>query len=476
MRSLGVCLVLVSAGIASQARAQVSDPPVPAPAAQPEAPQLGRTAQPARSVPLVNDPMLETIEPPPRVLASWQEALSLVRSRSTSIATAHSRIADANARARQALSSSLPEISGQGSVRRDLLFATGTNFTSTSTQVNVRIPSPATVWNAGVSLRQPLFDLRSWYDVGTSDRAVAAATSSAEDVERLALGGLADSIVTVITAERLAEVSRVSLRSNLETLDLTRRRKELGAASGVDVLRVEQEVASNRLDVVQSDESLRQARESLGMALGYPEGFGVAPNIKVDALATDARSACVPVSDPSQRSDVRAAELNLQVTERNVSSLGYGFAPTLDLVSDLNYTTRPTSARPVQWSIGAVLNIPIYDGGRLSSERAASQANATAAREQLTDVKRRAQLEATRAQRSVQVAEANFTVSRQARDIAEESSRLARFAFEHGTGTSFDLVESARRQRLSEIDVTIKEFEVVRARIAALLALSNCHF
>jgi hypothetical protein len=36
------------------------------------------------------------------------------------------------------------------------------------------------------------------------------------------------------------------------------------------------------------------------------------------------------------------------------------------------------------------------------------------------------------------------------------------------------LVESARRQRLAEIDVTIKEFEVVRARIAALLALSNC--
>jgi hypothetical protein len=72
------------------------------------------------------------------------------------------------------------------------------------------------------------------------------------------------------------------------------------------------------------------------------------------------------------------------------------------------------------------------------------------------------------------VAEANFAVSRQARDIAEESARLSRIAFVHGTGTSFDLVESARRQRLAEIDVTIREFEVVRAKVSALLALSNC--
>ena len=112
--------------------------------------------------------------------------------------------------------------------------------------------------------------------------------------------------------------------------------------------------------------------------------------------------------------------------------------------------------------------------GRLGAERDVNVANASVARQQLTDTTRRARLEAAQAQRAVTVAESNFGVSRQARDIAVESARLARIAFMHGTGTSFDLVDSARRQRLAEIDVTIKEFEVVRARIAALLALSNC--
>jgi outer membrane protein TolC len=418
--------------------------------------------------------MLEPIELPVQVLDSWQQAVSLVRRRSTSIATARARIVEANARSRQALSNGLPNITGNGSFNRNLLFATGAALTAQNIQTNVRVPYPASVWNAGVSLRQPVFDLRTWYDVGTSDAAVAAANASAEDVERIALGGLADTIVSVITAERLAEVSRVSLRSNLSTLDLTQRRTRLGAASAVDVLRAEQEVASNRSDVVQTNEAVRRAREALGMALGFPEAWGVAPHIKVDGLATDAQSVCSPVAAPDQRSDVRAAQLNVEVSERSAESVKLGLAPTLDVVSDFSYTTDPRSPRSVLWSVGAVLTVPIYDGGRLGAERDANVATATVARQQLTDATRRAQLEAVQAQRAVSVAESNFAVSRQARDIAAESARLARIAFVHGTGTSFDLVDSARTQRLSEIDVTIKEFEVVRARIAALLALSNC--
>jgi len=427
------------------------------------------------AVPDVTDPMLEPVEQPAQLLGSWHQAMSLVQSRSTSVATARARILEANARSRQALAGALPVISGNGSVNRNLLFATGSTLLGSSANVTTtRLPYPPTVWNAGVSVRQPLIDLRTWFDARTADTAAEAAATNAEDVERLALGALADSIVSVITAERLSDVSRVSLRSNLSALDLTQRRTRLGAASAVDVLRAEQEVASNRSDVVQADEALRRSREALGMALGYPEAWGVAPHIKVDALGADARSVCSPVGTPEERSDVRAAKLNVEVSERTAESVSYGLAPTLDAVSDFSYTTDPRTARPVAWSIGAVLTVPIYDGGRLGAEKDANVANANIARQQLTEATRRARLEAVQAQRAVDVAEANFVVSRQARDIAGESARLARIAFVHGTGTSFDLVDSARTQRLSEIDVTIKEFEVVRARIAAVLAISNC--
>ncbi|HVZ37427.1 MAG TPA: TolC family protein [Polyangiaceae bacterium] len=452
--------------------------PLPAPANPPipsAAPNASEQALATPNLPDVSDPMLTPVEAPKQVVRSWREALALVRSRSTSIATARARVAQANAQGRQVLAADLPTIAANASVRRDLLFGNSAQFQPVFGQQPLqRSPYPATVWSADVSLRQALLDLRSWHDVGTAKLAVAAAATSARDSERLALGTLADAIVTVITAERLAEVSRVSLRSNLSTLDLTKRRAALGAASAVDVLRAAQEVATTRADVVQADETLRQAREALGLALGFPESWGVAADIKVDELSSDARAVCSPLQSAEQRSDVVAASQNVEVNQRNVTSVDFAHAPILDVVSDLAYTSQPQAARPLSWSIGAVLTVPIYDGGLLSAQRDINRATLEVARQQLTDSSRRAQLQVIQAQRSVEVAEANFGVSRQARDIAADSARLSRIAFVHGTGTSFDLVDSASRLRLAEIDLTIKEFEVVKARLEALLALANC--
>src|SRR5690606_24737144 len=116
--------------------------------------------------------------------------------------------------------------------------------------------------------RQPLIAPRVWHEAGTAELSVKAAQTRVADSERVVLAQVADTIVAVVTAERLAEISRVSLQSSLYTLDLTRRRALLGAGNKVDVLRAEQEVELNRSQVVNANEALRRSREALGMALG----------------------------------------------------------------------------------------------------------------------------------------------------------------------------------------------------------------
>jgi outer membrane protein, multidrug efflux system len=76
--------------------------------------------------------------------------------------------------------------------------------------------------------------------------------------------------------------------------------------------------------------------------------------------------------------------------------------------------------------------------------------------------------------RAVQVAEANLALSARTREIAAEMARLARISFVNGSGTSFDLVDTATQLREAELDFALKEFEVLRLEIAALLATSTC--
>jgi hypothetical protein len=62
---------------------------------------------------------------------------------------------------------------------------------------------------------------------------------------------------------------------------------------------------------------------------------------------------------------------------------------------------------------------------------------------------------------------------RHSRDRPQERAP-DRIAFVQGQGNSFDLVDTARRLREAELDVAVKEFELVRAQIAALLSQASC--
>jgi outer membrane protein TolC len=343
---------------------------------------------------------------------------------------------------------------------------------------NVVIPDPATNWTAGVGLRVPVFAPKTWHDHGTAKDAVELAKLDTKELERQVLGSIANSIVSVVTAERLAEVSRVSLRSALSTLDLNKRRAALGASSMLDVLRVEQEVQLARAQVVAADESLMRAREALGLALGSSDNYGVTPDIRLDQLAADARGSCRREANVASRPDVRAATANVELAARRTKGVDWGFWPTVDAVSNLTYWSNQ-DATPnhshLTWTIGGILTWEVYDGGLRYGQRQANKADQLIAQEELTDTRRKAEVEVTQAMRAVRVSEQNLAVSVKAREIAAETARLSKVAFLNGSGTSFDLVEQARRLREAELDLAIKEFEVLRAKIAAFLALASCN-
>jgi outer membrane protein TolC len=227
---------------------------------------------------------------------------------------------------------------------------------------------------------------------------------------------------------------------------------------------------------VATDEGVRVAREALGLALGDDQAWGVTQGIRIDSLARDAGSSCRIEQSVETRPDILAARAEVDVAERRVEGVDWAFWPTVDAVSSLAYFSSETftNGKQYTWTIGGVLTWELYDGGFRYGTRQVAQGALLDSRQRLTHAKRTAQLEVTRAMRSVRVAEANLAVSERSREIAKQSADLSRIAFLNGSGTSFDLVDTARRLRDAELDLAIKEFDIVRARLTALLALATC--
>lgn len=490
-RSLGVTgsALALSAGLLLSTAASAQEHTLPPPASQATpAPTPSQTPAPAPSAPSlvaedpfppelleeINDPMLEPVPRSDRELLRWQDALAMTRQRSTNLRTAYAQVGVAQGQARQALAGALPTLIANSSINHHLLRGDGLDI---GTFTFRRIPDPPTTWNSSVEARLPVFAPRAWWDQRTSELAVRAAELDAREVERQVIGGLAEAIVAVITAERMAEVSRVTLRFALSTYELNRRRERLGAANMVDILRAEQEVLRSRTQVVNADEAVRRSREALGLALGYDTPWGVTPEIRLDRLRADASATCRQGKTVAARPDVQAANAGLAVAERNVTSIDFSYLPQVQAQSTVTYFTVPKFAANqdhVTWTIGGLLTWHLYDGGLRYAQRATSEGQRDAAEQRALQVRRDATVQVRQAYRSVQVAKTQLEVSQQTRDTARRSARLSRIKFESGTGTSFDLVDALRSLREAELDVTLREFELLQAEIGALLALATC--
>jgi len=218
-------------------------------------------------------------------------------------------------------------------------------------------------------------------------------------------------------------------------------------------------------------------REALGLALGSEKAWSVAPDIKLDALVGDANAVCRRQRDINLRSDVLVAQSNVDLASRRLKSVDYSFYPSVDLVSTATLfgnTDQTPNRERVTWTVAGVLNWTLYDGGARYAGRDVAATQLGLAKETTTDTRRRALLQLSQTARAVKVAEANLQVSRQARDISQKSSELSKVAFINGAGTAFDVVDTERRLRSGELDLAIKEFELVKAKITALLAQASC--
>jgi outer membrane protein TolC len=472
--SLTSLLLVSSVAFAQPAAPKPPKPPAAPPAQEPAAPQ-----PPAKIV--VNDPMLAPVPPAGRVLNNWKEALGYITSRSIDVATAYQEILRAEALRRNALAGALGTINANGTVSGQILTGSAQTVTVDASGkpsiVTTSLPSQNPLVTGNVSANIVLSP-RVWYSVGTADMSVASAKLGYDDKRRTVLTTVANAIVAVITSERVAEINRNGLKSALERLDLTQRKFRLGDATRLDVLRAEQDAATARSTLVSGDESLRQTREALGLALGYHESFGVPPGISLNEIETTVGGVCA-AGKLDDRADIRQAKNDLEVAKRGITDAWLMYSPFITVSSVLSVSSNAQAqadGKTGAWSIQGVLTIPLWDGGARYAQMKTAKVNAEEAKLKLEATLRTANIQVAQALRGVAVAEQARGVSLTTRDLARESARLAQRAYEVGTGTSFDLVDTAKAERSAELDLAVKDFNVISARLSAMLAAANCTY
>jgi multidrug efflux system outer membrane protein len=488
MRTSRSCFVgLVVWLAASPAGAQAKPQAVPTVAGA-----VGPQAQPMPTVtlpppPPVSDPDLTPLPPAKRTVSSWSEITAYLRARSVDLRVAIDEVGRAEAQRTVALGGVLGSITASGAYTHNFITATTQQYFDTGTGrscvggssptcVAVGLPTTSPtpdILGGQINATLPIVAPQQWNAIRMQDVNVRISAAALDDEKRLIATNVANAALQVVTDEHIAELNRVGLRQALERLELAKRKTALGAGTGLDVVRAEQDVESARSTLVTGDETARQAREAFGLAIGVPEDVSVAGDLSFEAITHQVLSECRPAPTIEDRPDVVAARERLHFARVNTWDIKTQFFPTLSLQSGLSTTTLSVSPSTT-WNLQAVLSWTLWDGGIRYGRLRDANLQVSEAQDRLDSTRRTAIIQVVQAQRGVEVAQRTRDVAARSRDLAAEVDRLTQAGFMTGQGTSLDLVTAAAALRQAEINLALAEFGLVKAKILAVLALATC--
>jgi multidrug efflux system outer membrane protein len=168
-----------------------------------------------------------------------------------------------------------------------------------------------------------------------------------------------------IDAER--EIVRQTVAAYADTLRLTERRYQAGDVAELDLARVQAEVAATQSQALALDRARALREHALAVLLGeLPTAFALAPQEWGGALP--GVPAGVPSTVLARRPDVAAAQLAMQAAEARAGVARLAWFPDVALTANGGYASTDLgdlfkwSARA--WGIGALLSLPVFDGGR----------------------------------------------------------------------------------------------------------------
>jgi NodT family efflux transporter outer membrane factor (OMF) lipoprotein len=285
------------------------------------------------------------------------------------LAGATARIAQADARARQAGAAILPKLDTNGNA--NYLAGHSTNGTAHETD-----------WSALLSAS---YEVDFWgKNRATANAAQFSLTASRADRDTLALttlAGVANGYFQVLALRERLAIARSNFDTARKLLALVQARSDVGMATPAELAGQKVATANAGLQITELEQQESEARAAMAILVGgVPEGFAIVGQ-PLDSLTEPVIAAGLPADLLTRRPDVLAAEANLRSAHADLAAARAAMFPSFALTAAGGLQNPALSAAVLTLpgtgltlSLGASLVQTIFDRGRLRAVRDETEA------------------------------------------------------------------------------------------------------
>jgi outer membrane protein TolC len=305
------------------------------------------------------------------------------------------------------------------------------------------IIGPFTIADRRLSVTQTLFSYGAIESARSGQAVKAAAGYANQDVRDQVVVVVAGMYLQIISTQSRIDAAKAQLGTAVALYDRAVALKAAGMAAGVETIRAQVQVESQRQRVIFYENEFAKQKLQLARAIGMPLGQPYELSDRFPYGGLDTLSPADALAKAmANRADYKSALELVKAAEYSRQAAIGSLLPTLGLAADIGSIGQAWGSALRTFSVVASVNIPIFQAGRERSRILAAGASLQQERAQLADLKARIEYEVRAALLDVDAAGQRVKVAQGAADLANLQVTQAQDRYAAGVASHLEVVQA----------------------------------
>ncbi len=340
-----------------------------------------------------------------------------------------------------------------------------------------RIPQvvgPFNFFDLQVSLNQVLANmtaLNNYRAAGATARASRFSLQDARDLITLAVGG---AYLQVLAAQARLDAAQTQLATANAVFHQSTEQHAHGVVGKLSVDQNQVRTLIQRQQIITLRNDLAKQKINLARLAGLPPNpsyvltdtfsFRPAPVRTVEEAVAQAEQ---------QRADLKAAQAQVVAAEKALAAARSERLPSLALSSAYEVIGLNPSQAHGAFTVAGTLSVPIYQGGRISSDIVQAQAVLAQRRAELADLRGQIEAQVRQVYLDLEAAAGQVEVARKNLDVARETLDMTRARMQAGVINTLEVVQAQQTVASAQLDLIDSVFAHNLAKLSLARSLGN---
>jgi len=339
-----------------------------------------------------------------------------------------------------------------------------------------------TEYDYSLNLNQAVFRYDYWVALRQANLQVTQAEANFNNARQTLIQRVTERYLEVLAAGDNLTFAKGEMEAIGEQLNQTKQRFEVGLSAITDVheaqARYDQAVAQN----IEAENLLANTKENLREVTGRYYEYLAILSEKSPLVAPNPQNIDAWLDVAKERSlALIAAEKTMQIAQEEISRNRAGHYPTLDLVASIGYTetegqtlvSNVTGREIDDTRFGVQLNLPLYEGGRVSSLTREAAYRYQQAKDLYEQQRRATERETRSSYLNVLANISSVRAFAQALVSSKTALEATEAGYEVGTRTAVDVLNSRREVFRAERDYARSRYTYIQQTLRLKAAVGT---